>query len=944
MPSVKAKLLGRVLLEKKVISPAQLQECLEEQTRLRQSGVTPPQLGELLVSRGYLAATQLEEALRKRPPSVKPDAKRTSLPPEKIAASEELAQFRILGSLGSDAFGFSYDARHLATGARVILRMQAESMGELTPEEARYFFRHAEHAKKLGGKNLQRVLTVGRIEGQAYYAAEYFPGTSLHRLIAEEERLPWPWVVQIALQLLVALKYLEKMKFVHGAIRPSNILITAEGVVKLCGYGIMRNPLANSEKLLEEVPNVPFYISPEQALNERPADFRSDIYSLGATLYHAMVGRPPHVGNSLAEVIVSISREKPVEASSLVAHLHPFLSAIISRMLEVEEDARYQNAEELEKDFHSFLRRVNADERLAADYEKSVREYQEKFVEDSQLPGDRPQPAVTQAPAGFGLALAFRRNLAPFAVLLVMALALSWYYHHTQRHRAYMNKASLLAEKGDLAGAITALKKGLKVKPGDDGLLRRLVTVGEWSGDFASAEVAATSLAEKSGNRDPALLEQLGDLRAWQKEFPAALNAYRQSEQLTYKPGVVLKVAQTLREVGNYREAAATFRALFDRDRAQVPALLEAARTAFVGNDYIDAQRHYVAYLQERPDDPAAQIEYGDALAASGEFEQASAVLASYAASAKSMEADTAAAKAWLWAKKYSQAEEAFRKLLSADPDNLELWKNLAYACLGQNKTDAASACYQRMLQLAPSSTSVRETLAALYQGARKFDDAIGIYQELSRRFPGRARYALGIARSYAWAGKPAEAIEYYRKALELGGGREARIELAQTLIWAKQAEEAEKILSGLDDPGDIRILAGLAEIYVAQGKREKARELLNRAGTPQDAEELLKLVELEIKASDGKGRLERFRSWLEQHPEDWPTLKYFAQLLRAEGNHQEAWPLYKRLAEKFETDEALLLQASEEAAWSGYPDQELVLLEKLYRLQHGRKEAAADK
>jgi serine/threonine-protein kinase len=184
---------------------------------------------------------------------------------------------------------------------------------------------------------------------------EYVPGRNAAHLLAggpiEEHR-----AVGIAIQIARALDHAHRNEIVHRDIKPANILVTEGGVAKLGDLGLAKHMEGDASQTEEGTPmGTPFYVSPEQARGERRIDIRSDIYSLGATLYHMVTGRVPYPGPNPAVVMTRHLNDPLEPADQVNPRVSRGLSQILDRMLAKEREARYQSPAELIADLQAWL-------------------------------------------------------------------------------------------------------------------------------------------------------------------------------------------------------------------------------------------------------------------------------------------------------------------------------------------------------------------------------------------------------------------------------------------------------------------------------------------------------------------------------------------------------------------------------------------------------------
>jgi len=334
------KTFEQLVLENNLASEEQVRTCLDEQEKERGAGKEPQALEDLMLAKGFMT----EENVR---------AVKTAL--GRMARDEEkgeplrIGNYEILGKLGDGGLGTVYRARQLSMSRDVALKVLHKKW--LSDEEfKKRFLLEARLAGRLSHQNLIQVYDVGRDKGLYFFSMEFVDGETLEDLIEREGPLEATRCIDHALQVLRALTYIKKHDIVHRDIKPSNIMISRGGTVKLGDFGFVKSKLDHVISTEGEVLGTPDYISPEQAMGADQIDWRSDQYSLGCTLYHALTGRPPYQGSGSSVMRQHIKADLP-DPRTINPKIPESIITILEKMMAKDPNDRYQSTEVLFEDF-----------------------------------------------------------------------------------------------------------------------------------------------------------------------------------------------------------------------------------------------------------------------------------------------------------------------------------------------------------------------------------------------------------------------------------------------------------------------------------------------------------------------------------------------------------------------------------------------------------------
>jgi hypothetical protein len=263
-----------------------------------------------------------------------------------------LAHFELIEPIGVGGMAAVIRARDTQLDREVALKILPPEMAA-DPENVRRFHQEARSAAKLDHETIARVFFCGEDQRLHFIAFEFVEGENLRALIDKRGRLPAGAAVSYMLQIASGLTHAAGRGVVHRDIKPSNIIITPAGKAKLVDMGLARSLERSRDDGLTQsgVTLGTFdYISPEQALEPRDADVRSDIYSFGCTFYHALTGQPPVPEGTAAKKLHHHHHVKPADPRQLAPDLPDVVAMILGRMMAKRPVDRYQTPEHLIQD------------------------------------------------------------------------------------------------------------------------------------------------------------------------------------------------------------------------------------------------------------------------------------------------------------------------------------------------------------------------------------------------------------------------------------------------------------------------------------------------------------------------------------------------------------------------------------------------------------------
>lgn len=259
-------------------------------------------------------------------------------------------------ALGQGGMGTVYLARDTGLNRKVALKILRTDLGYESTFSQK-FLDEVEVTASLAHPNIIRVYTMGEERGRLYLVMEHLDQPSLEQRMDELSRLPERDVLEIGIGIASALQFAhEETGMIHRDIKPGNILFGRGNIPKLADFGLAagaRSALGQQD----EIWGTPYYVSPER-LNREEEDIRSDIYSLGATLYHALAGRAPFEADTAEEVAKRHLFDRPPPLRSLCPSANEQTVFTVDKCLQKKKEDRWNSYEEYVGQLKDALRRL----------------------------------------------------------------------------------------------------------------------------------------------------------------------------------------------------------------------------------------------------------------------------------------------------------------------------------------------------------------------------------------------------------------------------------------------------------------------------------------------------------------------------------------------------------------------------------------------------------
>jgi serine/threonine-protein kinase len=328
-------------------------------------------LAHALISRGLLAREYIEALPAPADGAAGPDAlllrlvqSRLLTPGQAKRARKEVAAlvgqqipgYQLLERLGEGATGIVYKARQMSMDRLVAVKVLHPKYGAEPALLAR-LTREARVAAKLSHNNIVQAIDVGSAGPLHYFVMELVEGKTIREEILAGKVFGEHEAVEIVVQVAQALQHASRRGLIHRDVKPANIVLTAEGIAKLADLGMARTSADDADLRRKEqglTIGTPYYISPEQVRAEEDIDTRSDLYSLGATLYHMVTGRPPFEGSG-EEIFEKHLHEEMTPPDHINQELSGGLGEVVEVLMAKDREQRYQSADDAIIDLECLL-------------------------------------------------------------------------------------------------------------------------------------------------------------------------------------------------------------------------------------------------------------------------------------------------------------------------------------------------------------------------------------------------------------------------------------------------------------------------------------------------------------------------------------------------------------------------------------------------------------
>ncbi len=327
--------LAAIVVQKGWATPEQVQAAA------RKAKAEKLTLSQALIALGILTDVQIRRALGDRKAgSDKPRV----LDPSVIGM---IKGYRIERRLGSGGMGDVFLAQQTSLDRPVALKILPMQLAK-DEEFVQRFLSEARAAGRVAHENIVAAVDVGVSNGRYYFVMELVEGLTLQQKIEREGPIPEKAALEIAKQVARGLRHAHQQGLIHRDIKPANIMFTTENVAKICDFGLARRLDEDTTLTMPGlVQSSPAYASPEQCRGRRDLDHRTDMYSLGVTLFEMLTGKRPFTAETSSALFIKHATEAPPSPQSLNPALSAAANALVLRLLRKEPRQRFESYDEL---------------------------------------------------------------------------------------------------------------------------------------------------------------------------------------------------------------------------------------------------------------------------------------------------------------------------------------------------------------------------------------------------------------------------------------------------------------------------------------------------------------------------------------------------------------------------------------------------------------------
>ncbi len=781
---------------------------------------------------------------------------------------QKLSHYQILSRIGKGGMGEVYLAFDERLSRKVAIKLLPSSFTK-DLNRVRRFEQEARAASALNHPNILTIFDIGHFEELYFIATEFVEGQTLRALLQQKRLKPLD-VVNIATQIANALVATHQAGIVHRDVKPENIMIRPDGIVKVLDFGLaklsesLKAKAANASSFAKAktgagtILGTVNYMSPEQARGQE-ADARADLFSLGVVIYELLTGATPFTGKTPNDCIASILKDEPLALNECAPDIPDALQHMVSLALRKNRDERYQTAAALFEDLKglkNYLERVKEEDvyktRASGDQQPAI-----NFASGEKI-------IVNQSSAEYLIKQIKNHTLGATTALLLLLLAVVGAVYLFGRKPQTIDSVAVLP--------FVNLSNDINTEYLSDGLADNIInsvsklsnlkvtsfnTVTRYKGQAIDPQTVGRELKVKA-----VLLGRLvkqGDTIIISAEFVDTSDGHRLwGEQynrklldiLTIEKDIARQISDNLRQqlsgeekrqlAKNYTENAEAYR------------LYLQGRYHWNKRSAEGLQQGIEFFTQAIDKDPSYALAYAgladcySLLANYASISPQESAPKAKAAAQKALQMDETLAEAHaalgLVKKDYDWdfmgAEKEFERAIQLNPNYAAAYQWRAENLVNLQRLDEATQMMQRAEELDPFSLIISGEVGWVYYQARQFDKAVEQLTkivEMDRNFP-RTYFFLG--RVYEQQGKFKEAIEATKQALTLSNNYSfIAASLGHIYATSGQRAEAQKVLAQIEAQAQKEYVSPMAFalVHTALNDKDRAFQWLKKAAEQRD-------------------------------------------------------------------------------------------------------------
>ena len=784
----------------------------------------------------------------------------------------EIDQYEIISQIGKGGMGTVYLARDKSLGRKIAIKFLDKKFS-LDQDRLQRFFLEARTASALNHPNIITIFEIGKLDSHHYIVTEFIEGKTLREIIGTE-LLEIKSVVEIAIQVASALKAAHDAGIIHRDIKPDNIMVRPDGLVKVLDFGVAKL----SEQEFEDGISIRIetqqgmiigtvdYMSPEQAGGEK-VDTLTDIFSFGVVLYYVLAGKLPFEGESPSEIMTSILTKEPKSLDEFDENIPVEFIRIVKKALEKEKEKRFQTAQEMLDELKLFKKHLDVSEEIG----KSVRSGISKSSLTDMTKGltaDRMRKVETAENPGkifLQKNVYLRKGLVLGTLFLLLTIIgfIYWYYANDSGQIESIavlpfineseNKDIEYLTDGMTENLINNLSQipALSVKSSN--------TVFRYKGKELSAKKIGEELNVQAvligrviqRGEDLTLNLELVDTSKervlWGEKYNSKMN-----NLISLQRDITRTVSDKLRPKLNTEEKGKLAKEYTTNTEAYQAYL----RGRFYWNKRDgDNLKKGIEYFQK-----AIELDPNFALAWSGladsyaliynytDVPRSESAFQSKNAARKAVEIDPYLSEAHTslanvlqtfdW--EFAEAEKHYQKATELNPNYATAFQWYSQLLGQMGKPEEAIKTAKQAVELEPYSKMTHYQLAEQYLYAKRYDEALEQFKKTSELDPDNIAWKVESTFALLQQNKTDEVIEIINEVIAKEGRDAFYLRmLASAYINSGKKEEAEKLLQEiLSFKGDdLAQNFDIAVVYARLGEKDKAFEYLNKSFEKKEQE-----------------------------------------------------------------------------------------------------------